>query len=195
MEKFRYVKPAVEHKQQAIEYIKEFHQHNSQINGVGGLHNYLDDYEGWLEKLEKDRQIIPSEEAVPSDTFFLVRESDGKIVGMSCVRFALNKARRLHGQHVGYSIRPTERLKGYNKINLYLALKVCQQHGIKETWLDCDKINIGSSKTMMALGGKQQLERFDFTVSDKVVRYYSFDTDKVLEQYKDIYESQIIWQE
>ena len=193
MEKFRYVKPTIEYKEKAIEYIKEFHQFGSQINGVGGLHNFLDDYEGWLAKLENDRNIVPSESEVPSDTFFLVRESDGKIIGMSCVRFALNAARRLHGQHVGYSIRPTERRKGYNKINLYLALKVCQQHGIKETWLDCDKINIGSAKTMLALGGVQQLERFDLSVSSKVVQYYSFDTDKVLEQYKDIYEPYIIW--
>ena len=192
MEKFEYVKPALEHKQQAIEYIQEFYQHDSQINGVGGLYNWLDDYEGWLAKLENDRHIIPDETQVPSETFFLVRRNDNKIIGMSCVRLALNAARRLHGQHIGYSIRPTERRKGYNKINLYLALKVCQQHGIKETWLDCDKINIGSAKTMLALGGVQQLERFDFSVSDRVVQYYSFDTDKVLEKYKDIYEPYIV---
>ena len=55
MEKFRLIRPTLEYKIQAIEYIQELYDYNSLINGVGGLDRYLENYEEWLEKLEQDR--------------------------------------------------------------------------------------------------------------------------------------------
>ena len=86
--------PTIKRKQEAIEYIKEFYEYNSGINGVGGLDRYIDNYEGWLEKLEQDYVRIPSEEKVPARTYFLVRISDDRIVGMINIRLALNKRLR-----------------------------------------------------------------------------------------------------
>ena len=43
MEKFSFVVPSLEHKDAAIDYINEFSQYQSEINGVGGLHRYLND--------------------------------------------------------------------------------------------------------------------------------------------------------
>lgn len=125
MERFYFEEPSIDRKEEAINYINEFYQYNSDINGVGGLHRYLDNYEGWLEKLEEDYTRIPNEEKVPSRTYFLVRESDNRIIGMINIRLALNEKLSKSGGHIGYSIRPSERRKGYNKINLYLGLKVC----------------------------------------------------------------------
>ena len=82
MDKLKHVKPLKEHEKDAINYIKEFYKYNSNINGSGGLDRYLDDYDGWLKKLEDDRNRIPNEEKVPAETYFLVRESDNKIVGI-----------------------------------------------------------------------------------------------------------------
>lgn len=98
--------------------------------------------------------MIPSEERVPAKTYFLIRESDNKIVGMINIRLALNERLKKLGGHIGYGIRPIERRKGYNKINLYLGLLECQKHGIKEVLMDCDKKKLGSAKTMKALDGK-----------------------------------------
>lgn len=53
MEKLKHVIPTEIHKQQAIDYIKEFYKYNSLINGTGGLDQYVDNYEEWLLKLEK----------------------------------------------------------------------------------------------------------------------------------------------
>lgn len=187
MEKFSLVTPTIEYQSDAIEYINEFKKYNSAINGVGGLHRYLDDYSGWLKKLEEDKNRIPSEEKVPALTFFLVRENDNHIVGMINIRLALNSKLKEYGGHIGYSIRPTERRKGYNKINLYLGLLVCQEHGIKEAFLDCDKDNLGSAKTMRALGGIMVREYFDEKNSHCLVQDYLFDVDKCIENNKDIY--------
>lgn len=188
MEKLKFVVPNIEHEQAAIEFINEFYEHNSEINGTGGLHRFLDNYAGWLLKLEEDKNRIPNEEKVPAVTYFLVRESDDMIVGMINIRLALNERLRKYAGHIGYCIRPTERRKGYNKINLYLGLKVCQQHNIKEVFMDCDSANIASAKTMQALGGVMTREYFDDEFSKCLVQDYTFDVDKCLETTKDIYE-------
>ena len=60
------------------------------------------------------------------------------------IRLALNEKLRKTGGNIGYSIRPTERGKGYNKINLYLGLKVCRDHGMEKVLLDADKDNEAS---------------------------------------------------
>lgn len=171
IKEFELEEPSLKRKEAALEYIDEFYKYNSQINGSGGLDRYIDNYEGWLEKLEDDYTRIPSEEAVPRRTYFLIRKSDDKIIGMINIRLALNKRLRNYGGNIGYSIRPTERRKGYNKINLYLGLKICKKYGIKEVLLDCDKFNLGSSKTMQALGGV------------KAEEYYNPETDETVEKY------------
>ena len=184
MEKLVYEIPSIQRKQDAIDYINEFYAHNSEINGSGGLDRYVDNYEDWLIKLEKDLKQIPSEERVPAKTFFLVRESDNKIVGMINIRLELNKRLKEEGGHIGYSIRPTERQKGYNKINLYLGLIECQKHGIKEVLLDCDKNNLGSSKTMIALGGNLICE---YSYKDIIAQKYRINVDESIEKYKEQY--------
>ena len=126
MEKFYFEIPGISRKEDAIDYIREFLEYGSEINGAGGLHRFLDDYEGWLKKLDLDYIQVPNEERVPARTYFLVRESDSRIVGMINIRLALNERLSHYGGHIGYSIRPTERGKGYNNINLYLGLKVCR---------------------------------------------------------------------
>ncbi|MBP5727083.1 MAG: GNAT family N-acetyltransferase, partial [Clostridia bacterium] len=123
MDRLYFETPGPDRKEDAIDYIREFQEYGSEINGVGGLHRYLEDYEGWLEKLKDDETTTPNEERVPAKTFFLVRESDRRIVGMINIRLALNERLKKFGGHIGYSIRPTERGKGYNNINLYLGLK------------------------------------------------------------------------
>ena len=154
MEKFYYEEPTIERKEDAIDFIKEFRRFNSHINGSGGLNRMSDNYEGWLLKLDEDEKRSPSEEGVPTRTFFFVRESDKRIIGMINIRLVLNAKLRVHGGNIGYSIRPTERNKGYNKINLYLGLKKCSEFGLEEVLLDADLSNVASWKTMEALGGK-----------------------------------------
>ena len=187
MEKFKHVKPQIEHERQAIEYINEFYKYNSKINGVGGLDKYLDNYSTWLQKLDEDIKRKPTKEKVPSETFFLIRKNDNKIVGMINIRLELNENLKKIGGHIGYSIRPEERKKGYNKINLYLGLKECQKHGIKDVLMDCDKDNIGSSKTMQALNGVLIKEWYD-KQKDRTIQYYIIDVDKSLENNKEKYE-------
>ena len=192
MEKLYYEVPTLSRKADAIAFINEFYECGSSINGTGGLvRKYKDDYEGWLEKLEKDYVVEVSEETVPARTYFFVRENDKKIIGMINIRLALNEKLKKYGGNIGYCIRPSERGKGYNKINLYLALKLCDKYGIETVLLDADIENPASWKTMEALGGKRVKAYYDDVYSHCVVVDYTIDVKKALHDYN-FYESMII---
>lgn len=188
MEKFYFEVPSIDRKKDAIDFINEFYEYNSDINGVGGLHRYLDNYEGWLEKIQEDYNREPSEDRVPAKTFFLVRENDKKIIGMINIRLALNERLKKYGGHIGYGIRPTERGKGYNKINLYLGLKVCNAYGIDKVFMDADLDNPASWKTMEALGGERVRQYYDDENAHCEVVDYNIDVKKSLEKYRDFEE-------
>ena len=183
MERFCFEVPGIARKEDAIAFIKEFRDFGSEIHGEGGLDKYIDNYEGWLDKLNEDYTRIPNEEKVPARTYFLVRESDNRIVGMINIRLALNERLSRYGGHMGYSIRPTERGKGYNKINLYLGLKICDQHGIKEVFLDADLANPASWKTMEAFEGKRVREYYDDQYAHCTVVDYVIDVRKALAEH------------
>ena len=187
MEIFYYEEPTLSRKDEAIEFIREFYEFNSNINGSGGLHRYLDNYEKWLRKLDDDYIKEPDERRVPSLTHFLIRESDNKIVGMSNIRLMLNEILIKSGGHIGYSIRPTERRKGYNKINLYLALQVLDKYGVEEALLDADLDNPASWRTMEALGGIRIAEYIDEYDGSESVKY-AIDVSESLKKYQKIYE-------
>lgn len=190
MDKLKHIRPTKEYEKDAINYIREFYKYNSDINGAGGLKRYLDDYDNWLKKLENDRNQIPDEKNVPAETYFLVRESDNKIVGMINIRLVLNERLRKEGGHIGYGIRPTERRKGYNKLNLYLGLKCLKEHGVKEAFLDCNKNNLGSAKTIKALGGELTKEYYNSDLKC-MVQDYLIDVDKAIKDNAKIYEPMI----
>lgn len=102
----------------------------------------------------------------------------------------LNKRLEEFGGNIGYGIRPSERGKGYNKINLYLALKICKEYGIKIAKLDADLDNPASWKTMEALGGIRTKQYFYEQYNCEVVDY-EINVEESLANYKKIYEEKV----
>ncbi len=166
--------PSMAYKSKAIEYINEFYTYGSEINGSGSLDKYLREstYEEWLKKIFGDIDIanIP-EGKVPGLTYFYVRESDDKIVGMVNIRLALNDFLEREGGHIGYSVRPTERKKYYATSMLKDALLVCRTIGIKNVIVTCDKANIGSSTVIKNCNGELDAEFFSDTYGEVIQRY------------------------
>ena len=99
------------------------------------------------------------------------------------IRLYLNDYLEKFGGHIGYSIRPTERTKGYSKINLYLALKDCKSFGLKKVLITCNRNNIASARTIKALGGALSDEIFDEEMNMTVQRYW-IDTESALSNKK-----------
>ena len=190
MEKFYLEIPSLERKEDAINYLREFIDYKSDINGSGGLNRLTKgmSYEEWLDDVinSMDDDYAKSIDRVPASTYFTVRESDNKIVGMVNLRHYLDNNLRNIGGHIGYSIRPTERGKGYAKVQLYLALLECKKLGIEEAMVDCVKSNIKSERTILALGGVFDKQFYD-QLGKRMFRNYYINVEDSIEKYKDIY--------
>ena len=190
IERFYLETPSLERKNEIIDYINEFVEYNSDINGSGSLDNILYGYT-FEQSLEKCLNMQYEEYAknlgrCQSKTFLLIRKNDNKIIGTINVRWNLTEEMKQFGGNIGYGIRPTERRKGYNKINLYLGLIEAKKIGLDKVMLDCDAENLGSSKTMEALGGK--LERTEIDPYDGILTsVYWINVDESLDKYKDEY--------
>ena len=191
MEKFYFERPSLQRKEDIIGYLKEHEEAGSSINGTGSLDRILSGstFEEALERClrmeEKDYAL--QQRRCPGRTFLLIRESDGRLVGTINVRWDLNEAMLRFGGHIGYGIRPSERGKGYSKINLYLGLKETLKCGLSRVMIGCSASNIPSDRTIRALGGV--LERCGTDPEDgELSNVYRIDTEKSLNDHRDIYE-------
>ena len=91
---------------------------------------------------------------VPSHMFLAVRQQDQKIVGIIDLRHHINHPiLGTWGGHSGYTVRPTERGKGYAKEMLRLNLLKAKELGITRFLVTCNLDNTASEKTILANGG------------------------------------------
>ncbi|OMD43411.1 hypothetical protein BSK52_03055 [Paenibacillus odorifer] len=88
---------------------------------------------------------------VPQTNYWLL--IDSYPVGVGKLRHSLNDQLRKSGGHIGYSIRPSERGKGYGKIFLAELLKKAVDLGIDKVMLTCEPNNIASRKVIEANKG------------------------------------------
>lgn len=77
-----------------------------------------------------------------------------------------------------------------NKINLYLGLIEAQKLGLDKVMLDCDVKNLGSDKTILALGGI--LERTEVDLNDGILtNVYWIKVDESIKKYKETFNDKI----
>lgn len=188
--------PSINRKKEALEYLDENIKDNSLLNGTGSMSMCLKGttYEEWLLELEKrnDLEYLKKINRCQSKTFFVVRENDNKIVGMINVRYNIpKKLLNTWASHIGYGIRPTERRKGYAKIALYLGLLEEQKLGEEKILLECSVDNIGSNKTILALGGKLEKTKID-EYDNTMTNYYWFNVNEALEKNCNYYKNFIV---
>lgn len=155
------VRPTIELKEKAIEYREEHFSHNELIINGSELLDKIDSYEEWLEKVTNNSKVdTVNPNWVLTDTFFAIREQDNKIVGIIDLRHTLNDFLKNFG-NIGYSVRPSERNKGYATEMLRLLLKYAKECKFQKLHLSVERDNVPSIKTIIKNGGK--LERsFEF---------------------------------
>ena len=112
---------------------------------------------------------------VPQTVFILTRVGpDGSRValGVSQLRHALTPKLEDIGGHIGYSIRPDERGKGYGRLILALTLPHARALGLARVLLTCDADNIRSARVIMANGGVLTSEGHSPLRGARVRRYW-----------------------
>ncbi len=158
--KLTLVRPTLEMKESALDYRKEYFDNNEMIINGSELLDKTDSYEDWLKSVTDNTSpdtVNPN--WVVSDTFFAIDEME-KIVGIIDLRYALNDFLKDFGNS-GYSVRPSERRKGYATEMLRQILLVAKQVGLQEVHLSVEKDNEPSVKTILKNGGKYE-RSFEF---------------------------------
>lgn len=153
MDRILLVIPNKDLENQAIDYKQEHFSHGeTEIDG-SRLWDKTDNYSVWLDVVTKNtckETVNPN--WVLTDTYFAIRECDKKIIGMIDLRHELNDFLKDFG-HIGYSVRPTERRKGYATEMLRLVLETARQCGLERVQLSCKKSNVPSVRTIVKNNG------------------------------------------
>ena len=153
MEDFILIRPTSEYASQIVEYRQEFLDAGDSMDGTGPLRRTSNPEKYIQICLDHEDPLKVPSHLVPATQFFFIRKSDNKLVGMIQVRHRFNDYLEKYAGHIGYSVRPSERRKGYAKEMLRMVLPFCREIGIDKVMITCIDGNIGSEKTILANGG------------------------------------------
>ena len=166
------VKPTQEYANQIAEYRQEFLDAGDSMDGCGSLRQLADPY-AFIQKC-KDYESLETlpDDRVLATQFMLVRTSDDRLLGMIQVRHYFNDYLSKFGGHIGYSIRPSERRKGYAKKMLNMVLPFCRELNLKKVLITCVDGNIGSEKTILANGGAYEYTIHEPNENENIKRFW-----------------------
>lgn len=150
---FCLIEPSEIYAEQICEYRQEFLDTNCSMDGCGPLRKC----ENPITYISECKKYTAPETLpkgfVTATQFFYVRKTDNRLVGMIQVRHYFNDYLAEYGGHIGYSIRPSERRKGYATSMLNAVLPYCREIGLDKILITCIDGNIGSEKTIRNNGG------------------------------------------
>ncbi|MEF3353792.1 GNAT family N-acetyltransferase [Paenibacillus sp. GYB006] len=112
------------------------------------------DFPKMLKSLSDNEEGVGLPEGIVSDSTFWLVDKSNRVLGAVNIRHQLTQHLYNTGGHIGYGIRPSERLKGYATKLLELSLSEAKKIGIKEVLVVCDADNVGSERTIIKNGGR-----------------------------------------
>ena len=167
MEEFILIRPTSEYASQIAQYKQEFLDADDSMDGTGAL-RITDDPEDYIKiSIEREYPEYVPKDRVPATQFILIRKRDNRLIGLLQLRHCLNDYLKKYAGHIGYSVRPSERRKGYAKEMLRMALPFCREINLEKVLITCVDGNFASEKTILANGGVYESTVYE--PSDKVL--------------------------
>lgn len=171
MDSIRLIAPTIEYKQQLLDYREQFATDDDKIHGSSGL-AFAESIEQWLVEIENARDIATVREGwVPAEQYIALNEQN-KVVGMLNFRKSLNDFLLQSAGHIGYSVAPSERRKGYATKMLQLALLESPKFGLSRVLITCLDNNLGSIGVIENNGGVLEDIRIDPHDNELTRRYW-----------------------
>ncbi|WP_160687212.1 GNAT family N-acetyltransferase [Clostridium sp. C2-6-12] len=170
MSRLKLILPTPKYKKEILEYKNEFLESGDSLDGTAGLKD-IETFDEWYELLcsnSKGETLIDG--FVPATLYMAFSKEDMRLIGMIHIRHYLNNYLLNYGGHIGYSIRKSERQKGYASEMLGLALEKCKELNLEKVLITCNKNNIASAKTMLKNGA--HLENEIQKENDTIQRYW-----------------------
>ena len=162
------VRPAKEHEKEALEFKQEFFDNGEKTINGSELLDQTESYTDWLQAVTNNTsKETVNPQWVVTDTYFAV-DKNNRIVGIIDLRHEL-KGFLVDFGHSGYSVRPSERKKGYATQMLSLILDRARELNFKTLQLSAEKTNAPSIKTIVKNGGKYSRT---FTVQNEEADVY-----------------------
>lgn len=154
-------------------YRQEFLDSGDSMDGAGPLRRARTPLE-WLfaTRLYEREDTVPVKGHVKATQCVLWRREDKKLLGMLQIRHELNDFLRVYAGHIGYSVRPSERRRGYAKRMLREALAVCRDMGLAKVMICCYTDNEGSRRTILDGGGVYESTVFEPSSGHFTERYW-----------------------
>lgn len=148
----RLLLPTGEDASRVMAYREEFLKHGDSLDGTAGLAG-VECYEDWFTACQNNRSEETVRPGLVPATTYLVVDETGKLVGMIDLRHRLNDYLLQFGGHIGYSVRRSERRRGYATQMLALVLEEARKLGLDRVLVTCDKENTASARTIEKNGG------------------------------------------
>jgi predicted acetyltransferase len=148
----------------------EFNAHGEVYLGAGAT-----DWPAFVEQCaEEARGVVRDPARVPQTVLLLARVTSRqtRLLGVAKLRHLLTPTLEDIGGHIGYSIRPSERGKGYGVRILALTLECARELGLSHVLLTCDSDNLRSARVIMRNGGVLTSEGYSPLRGARISRYW-----------------------